>query len=134
MLNLDNYYFVHQKGKNKKGGGICIYIHKQLEFKLRNDFDIFKIEIEACSVEIINSKSRNFIVTGVYSPPKGDIKVFKSYSQDFLKKKSTSKTVFMVGDFRIHSLDYDNNRLVKHFLNISYAESNQSNENNSNCN
>ena len=34
LLNLDNYYSVHQIRNNKKGGGICIYIqHKQLEFK-----------------------------------------------------------------------------------------------------
>ena len=30
----------------KKGGGICIYIHKQLEFKLRNDTDIFNNETD----------------------------------------------------------------------------------------
>ena len=57
LLSLDNYYSVHQTRDNKKGGGICIYIHKQLEFKLRNDIDIFNSEIETCSVEIINSKS-----------------------------------------------------------------------------
>ena len=77
LLNLDNYFSVHQTRKNKKGGGgICIYIHKHLEFQLRKDIDIFNYEIETCSVEIINSKSRSFDVTGVYRPPKGDIKVF----------------------------------------------------------
>ena len=60
LLNLDNYYSVHQTKNNRKGGGICIYIHKQLEFKLRNDIDIFNNEIETCSVEIINSKSSQF--------------------------------------------------------------------------
>ena len=45
-LNLDNYFSVHQTRKNKKGGGICIYIRKYLEFKkLRNDIDIFNNEI-----------------------------------------------------------------------------------------
>ena len=34
LLSLDNFYSVHQTRNNKKGGGICIYIHKQLEFKL----------------------------------------------------------------------------------------------------
>ena len=77
LLSLDNYYSVHQTRNNKKGGGICIYRHKQLEFKLRNDIDIFSNKIETCSVEIINSKSRNFVVTGVYRPPKRDIKVLK---------------------------------------------------------
>ena len=74
-----------------------------------------------CSVEIINSKSRNFVVTGVYRPPKGDIKVFKNYCKDFLKKKSgSSKTVFMVGDLNINSFDYGNNALVKRFLNLMF--------------
>ena len=106
LLNLDNYFSVHQTRKNIKGGGICIYIHKHLEFKLRNDIDIFNIEIETCSVEIINSKSRNIVVTGVYRPPKGDINVFKNYSKDFLNKKSaSSKVVFMVRDLNINSFD-----------------------------
>ena len=107
--------------KIKQGGGICIYIHKQLEFKLRNDIDIYGNEIVTCSVEIISSKSRNFIVTGVSRPPKGDIKVFKKYCKDFLKKKSTnSKTVFMVGDLNINFFDYDNNALVKPFFSLVF--------------
>ena len=116
LLNLDNYYSVHQTGNNKKGNSIYIYIHKQQECKLRNDIDIFSNKIETCSVEIINSQSRNFVVTDVYRPPKGDIKVFKNYCKDFLEKKSTSsKTVFMVGNLNINSFDFDNNDLVKDF-------------------
>ena len=65
LLILDNYYSVHQTRNNKKGGGICIYINKQLKFKLTNDIDIFNNQIETCSVEIINSKSRNLVVSGI---------------------------------------------------------------------
>ena len=43
---FDNYYPVHRTRNNKKGGGICISIHKKLEFKLRNDIDIFNNEIK----------------------------------------------------------------------------------------
>ena len=61
------------------------------------------------------------MVTGVYRPPKGDIKVFKTYCKDFLKKKSgSSKTVFMVGDLNINPFDYDNNALVKNFFNLIF--------------
>ena len=143
LLNLDNYYSVHQTRNNKKGGGICIYIHKQQECKLRNDIDISNNKTETCSVEIIYSKSRNFVVTDVYRPPKGDIKVFENYCKDFLKKKSTSsKTVFMVGNLNINSFDFDNNELVKKnfqsdfskWIFTSYTEVYQSNENNRNCN
>ena len=62
LLSLDNYYSVHQTRDNKKGEDISIYIHKQLDFKLRNDIDIFNNEIEACSIEIVNIKSINFVL------------------------------------------------------------------------
>ena len=65
LLSLNNYYSVHQTRNNKKSG-IYIYIHQQLESMLRNDIDIFNNEIETCSVQIINRKSKNFVVTGVY--------------------------------------------------------------------
>ena len=121
LLNLDNCYSVHQTRNNKKGGGIYIYIHKQLEVKVKNDIDIFNNEIKRRSVEIINSKSRNFVVTGVYRLPKGHIEAFKNYCKDLLKKKSaSSKTVFMVGDLNINSFDYDNNALVKNFFNLVF--------------
>ena len=38
LLGLDGYFSVHQTIKNEY---ICIYIHKELEFKLRNDINIF---------------------------------------------------------------------------------------------
>ena len=72
-------------------------------------------------VEILSSKSRNFIVTGVYRSPQGDKKVFENHWKDFLTKKSaSSKTVFMVEDLNINSFDYDNNELVKNFFNLIF--------------
>ena len=66
----------------------------------KNDTDIFNDKIKTCSAKIVNSKSKKFIVTSVYRPPKGDIKVFRNYCKHFFKKKSArSETVFRVGDF-----------------------------------
>ena len=79
----------NQTRKQKKEGEICIYIHKQLEFTLRNDIDIFNVEIETCFFfkKTVNKRSRNFIITGVQRSPKRDIKVVKNYCKDFLKIK-----------------------------------------------
>ena len=101
---------------------------------LLNDINIFNGEIETCSVEIVNSKSRNFIVTSIYRLPIRDIKVFKNYWKDFLKKKgASSKTVFMVGDININSFDYDHNEKkfqsdFSKWILASYTEGNQSNK------
>ena len=66
----------------------------------KNNTDIFSDKVKTCSVKIVNSKSKKFIVTGVYRPPKGDVKVFRNYCKYFFKKNSeSSETVFRVGDF-----------------------------------
>ena len=44
-----------------------------------NDIDLFNDELETCSAEIVNRKSKNFTATGIYRPPKQDIKVFRNY-------------------------------------------------------
>ena len=121
LFDLENYNSVHKTRKNKKGGGICIYIHKSIHFKIRNDVDLFNNEIEAASVEIVNSSLKNFIITGIYRPPKGSIKFFKDYCKELLSKKKTSgKNVFIVGDLNINSLDYESNEPVKKFFNLVF--------------
>ena len=59
-------------------------MHKQLEFKLRNDIDTFNDEIETYSIAIIDIKSKNLNVTAIYRAPKEDVNVLKRYS--FSKK------------------------------------------------
>ena len=78
-LNLDRYYSVHQTRNNK--------IHKQLECKVRNDIDIFNNGIETSSAKMINLKFCQSVVTGVYRPPKGDIKTFKNLLQRCTKNE-----------------------------------------------
>ena len=95
LLNLENYNSVHQTRKGKKGGGICIYIHNSLDFKIRNDIDKFDDDLETCSVEIVNSKSKNFIITGIFRPPKSDVKLLKNYCKNLLKKKNTNAKQFL---------------------------------------
>ena len=104
---MENYNSVHKTRKNKKGGGICIYTHKSIYFKIKNDVDLFNDEIETASVEIFNNNLKNFIITGIYRPPKDNIKFFKDYREELLSKKKTGgKNVFIVGDLNINSLDF----------------------------
>ena len=121
LLILQNYNSVHQTRKNKKGGRTCIYIHKRVDFKIRNDIDKFDYDLETSSIETVNSKSKNFIITGIYRPPKSDVKELKNYCKNLLKRKNTNgKTVFILGDLNVNSLDYDYNESVKSFFNMIF--------------
>ena len=72
-------------------------------------------------MEIVNNNLKNFIITGIYYLPKGNIKSFKDYCKELLSKKKTSdKNVFIVGNFNINSLDYEYNEPVKNFFNLIF--------------
>ena len=121
LLDLENYNSVHKTRKNKKGGGICIYIHKSIHFKVRNDVVYSMMKLETASVEIVSNNLKKLIITGIYRPPKGNIKFFKDYCKELLsKKKITGKNVFIVGDLNINSLDYESNEPVKKFFNLVF--------------
>ena len=45
---------MHETGKNKKGGGICLYIFKSLKFNVRDDIDLFNESVETLSIEMSN--------------------------------------------------------------------------------
>jgi hypothetical protein len=57
----------------KKGGGVGLYVLKQLEFKSRNELDK-NIEdiIETKFIEIMNKNGKNIIIGVVYRPPSGN--------------------------------------------------------------
>ena len=53
---LPNYVSVHQIRNHYKGGGVSVYIHKNFEFKIRNDLSINSKDIESIGVEFISNK------------------------------------------------------------------------------
>ena len=60
-------------------------------------------------------------MTGIYRPPKSDVKELKNYCKKLLKRNNTNgKAVFILGDLNVNSFDYDNNEYVKKFFNMIF--------------
>ena len=74
---LPNYVSVHQIRIHYKGSGVSVYIHKNFEFKIRNDPSINK-DIESIDVELLHKKRRNTLFNVVYRPPNGKIEPFEN--------------------------------------------------------
>ena len=53
---LPNYVSVHQIRNHYKGGGVSVNIHKNFEFKIRNDLSINSKDIESISVTLCMKK------------------------------------------------------------------------------
>lgn len=63
-FNLNNYNAYHNTRDTRTGGGIVIFVHRDLDFVLVNS----KNSLENQSL-VIYSKILNLYITGIYKPP-----------------------------------------------------------------
>ena len=84
---LPNYVSIHQVKKNgKTGGGITMFIHKELIYIIRHDLSVNNDDIGALSLEIINLKSKHSFINTVYRQLSGNKENFENYFDKFLEK------------------------------------------------
>ena len=114
-VQLKNYNVIHQVRNSRKRGGLCIFIHDSLCYKLRKDLSINSKAIESLSIEISNKKVNNLIFNAIYRPPTGDIKIFEDFWKDIFSKNQNMKHMMFVGDFNMNVLDYEYNGKVQSF-------------------
>ena len=81
-FQLSRYKVLHQTRKNRKGGGVCIFVDENLSFKLREDLSINCDAIQSLSTEISSTKSKNIILKTIYTPPNGDMKQCETHFKD----------------------------------------------------
>ena len=76
-----------------------------------------KFESESTFVEIINLKKSNIIVGAIYRHPKMDVTEFNNILNNLLKKiNQEQKTVFLLGDFNIDLMHYNEHKPKNEFL------------------
>ena len=111
----------HQVQGDRKGGGVSIYIHSSLNFKIRPDLSITNNDIESVSAEIVSDKIRNTIVNVSYRPPNGQIDSFETFlNNTFSQIKVSTKAFHNAGDFNLNLLNHDTNKKMQNFLNLVY--------------
>ena len=111
----------HQTRKNPKGGGVCVFVHQNLSFKLREDLSINCDAIQSLPIEISSTKSKNIILNTIYRPPNGDMKQCETYFKDvFSKNGKNLENIVLAGDFNINFLDFETNENVQDFLNLMF--------------
>ena len=52
LIQLPGYIVLHQIRKNRRGGGISIFVHESLSFKRRQDLGINSEAVESISIEV----------------------------------------------------------------------------------
>ena len=61
--------------RDRHGGGVAVYVHKRISYKIRSD--LMPDNLEVVTLQITNSKFKPFIVTSLYRPPRKTCLLFQ---------------------------------------------------------
>ena len=114
LLHWDNFQLVRldrDRLRNKKGGGVCIYVNTSISFEIVDEFThLLDSNIEFLYLKIKPHMQKPINLFGIYRPPDGNYRDFLQHITDMIKQidRSHSETV-LIGDFNI---DFNNKKLV----------------------
>jgi len=119
-LEIPNYSLYANK-TDSTAGGTALYIHNDIEHKLRSDLSskMYKSkELESTFVEISLKNQKNMIIGCIYRHPNMSMDEFKTMMLSFLDNiNQENKNISLLGDFNINLLNEDSPQ-VNHFVDI----------------
>ena len=120
-ITINGYHKPYIKLTEANKGGTLLYVKKELNFKPREDLEIYKSkELESSFIEIINSKETNDIVGVIYRHPNMDTQNFIDDKLNSLLNKlsfENNKKIYIAGDFNFDLLKASNHTVTLNFIN-----------------
>ena len=119
LYEIENYKSFHSlRPIGKRGGGISMYIRKELQCKIISNCTISNEIIESLFLNI-TIDSRRIIIGVIYRPPKCDTSQFINKLNNIysLLNIKNSDELIICGDFNFDLLNYHNHNGTTDFLN-----------------
>ena len=121
-FNINGYDVYHTNRKNKRGGGVALYVKQELACKFLSCESLVVDDLfECCTLEILISGHRNIIVSCIYRCPGSNTDIFSEHIVQLFFELTMRKTVFLCGDFNIDILKHKVNQGTKSFLDTMYS-------------
>ena len=95
-ISINDYCLV-RRDRNRNGGGVCMYIRKDISFSHRTELDSNGLEILWC--DILLPKSKPIVVGACNRPPKQNDFIEKF--EEVLFKIRSDAEIYLLGDFNI---------------------------------
>ena len=116
--DFENYTFKSNCRKTCKGGGVGLYIHNSLQYKIREDLSIMNEKVfESFFIETLNL-DKPVIFGTIYRSPKQDNETVSFFMNDLdecLKiLDKSNKSCFIQGDLNFNLIDMEDNN-IGHF-------------------
>jgi hypothetical protein len=95
-IHIDNYNIV-RSDRCRNGGGVCMYIRKDLACSPRSD--LHSNNLETLWIDILLPKTKPILIGTVYRPPKDND--FFEYFEEQISKISPGCEIYILGDFNM---------------------------------
>lgn len=118
---VPEYKTISLNRKNKDGGGVCLFVKTNFKFKIRTDLNEMQSNsdtTEMLFIEIIRPQMSNIIVGVIYRPPENNYNEFEQSLNNLLYHiDKEKKTCYLLGDFNLDLLKYENSEFSNRFFN-----------------
>ena len=113
-VDIEGYQLIHVDRRNRRGGGVSIYINKKLS--RINEIDVTCEDAECCGVELTLG-SKQLVLISMYRPPNSTITNFnKSFKKMVDSYRKKNKHVIIGTDHNLDFLKADHHVHTQHFI------------------
>ncbi|XP_024116978.1 uncharacterized protein LOC112138628 [Oryzias melastigma] len=122
-FELENYELRFVNRVNKKGGGVAIYVQKNLKFTVMDKMSVAVDGLLECiTIEVCNESGKNVIVSCIYRSPGSSLEVFSDWMEKMFHSQN-NKILFICGDFNIDLINPGNHKATDDFISRMYSMS-----------
>ncbi|XP_024136829.1 uncharacterized protein LOC112151929, partial [Oryzias melastigma] len=122
-FELEGYDLNYINRLNKPGGGVALYVKKDMKFKIITHMTMTIDNVLEClTIEICCEKRKNVIITCVYRTPGSNMEQFIQWIEKMFSDVR-NKTVFICGDFNIDLMNPNKHKSTDDFIQTLYSMS-----------
>ncbi len=119
LVNIPGYRFIHRSRKIGQRGGVGFLIKSDIDFYYLKDVpESTDDTFESLFIKLPQAKNTDIILGAIYRPPGNSIPDFqKDFNSTLMHLSNSKKKVFLLGDFNINILRYNDHHSTGMFLN-----------------
>lgn len=121
LYSVPNYNFESRNRSKGTGGGVAVYVRKDIDYVRRIDLE--NDSLENIVIEIIINKSKNFLIATHYRPPNTSKYLCKNFKEEFDKSLSLycseSKELILLGDMNVDYQKQNDNKDIKSIIQVN---------------
>ena len=125
LYNMPKYNCINRFRKQRRGGGVSLYIKNDIKFINRPDLEYFDAEMESLFIEIdknVFNLSSNVVVGVIYRMPNTCMEIFNDRMSDIMNIVQRDRTIcYFLGDLNIDLLKHENHQSAAALLDSLYS-------------